>query len=160
MILIKIKRFTPELLASLGYWITPYVPDQYVIATPCIQEASKRGPKPVILDNADIPSTMRNRRLARAIDDILHGVCRLDMSGNTRPLNKRVLRALLSHLDTLTAQVIVDVLQISGRHAQRYLKACKIAQAMIRKVAANVSWNDDELLIEQMEIDRMTNEQI
>jgi len=65
------------------------------------------------------------------IDDILHGVCRLDLGGNSRPLSKVVLLNLFNQGDVLYLKDIQDVVGCGVRQAQRYLKALKIAERMI-----------------------------
>ena len=67
------------------------------------------------------------------VDDILHGVCRLDMGGNSRPLNKVKLYDLITLKDVLYLPDIERHLNVQLRQAQRWMKACKIAVRAIER---------------------------
>ena len=65
------------------------------------------------------------------IDDILHGVSRLDTGGNSRPLSKFMLFTLFNEGGVIYLKDIQEIVGCGVRQAQRYLKALKISERMI-----------------------------
>lgn len=138
------EELTAERLASLKRHITPYSPDRYFkpLDNP---DSNKKGRKPIVVDNLllslqvrklaydlsnlsdDVIVQGRYHVVKSLLDDVLHGVARLDLGGNTRPLRKSLLYKLLASLPVLSVATISDAVNVEERQAQRYLKACIIA---------------------------------
>jgi hypothetical protein len=115
-----------------------------------------KGRKPVVLDNADLVQlfdgvvfSMKECTLPTVFEDILYGVVRLDMNGNTRPLSTMVVYRLLSKLERLSTAIIGDALGIGDRQAQRYMQACGLVQFLIRREVVKFQLYNQELLEEQ-----------
>lgn len=66
-------------------------------------------------------------------DDILHGVSRLDLGGNSRPLSKVKIYELITLKDVLYLSDIENELSVGVRQAQKVFKACKLAIRAIEK---------------------------
>ena len=139
------EELTPERLASLKRHITPYSPDRYFKPVE-LPISNKKGRKPLVVDNLllslqvrklayDLSSLSddgvvqgRHHVVRSLLDNVLHGVARLDLGGNTRPLRKSLLYKLLASLPVLSVATISDAVGVGERQAQRYLKACVIAR--------------------------------
>lgn len=141
------REFTPELLKTLKKHIPRYKPDKYFVPNETsVCTDIKPGRKPTVVCNRDLvdyfnhsdyysykDSSCEELLLWEQFDNILHGVARLDLGGNERPLGKVTLYKLLSTLDELTKEAMMDAVGVKDRQARRYLSACIIAQTMIRK---------------------------
>lgn len=68
-----------------------------------------------------------NPKAVAAMDDILTGITLLDFGGNTRPLSKTRLFALLATLPTITSAAVQEVLECSEQHARRLAMALRTA---------------------------------
>lgn len=69
----------------------------------------------------------------RMVDDVLTGVSRLDMQGNTRDLSKYLLFNFLSCCQVINTAIIRDYLGIGVRQSQRLYKALVIANRAIHR---------------------------
>lgn len=53
------------------------------------------------------------------LEDIIVGVAGLDLSGNTRPLNKQMIAAMLCQIDPITSGAVEKWMNCGKRHAQK-----------------------------------------
>jgi hypothetical protein len=150
---LQCAEMTPQLLAKLKKRIPKWKPDaEWTYEIKPEPERSK-GRKPVVLDNADLVQlfdgvvwSMKECTLPPTFEDVFHGVVRLDMNGNTRPLSTTVVYRLLSKLDKLSTAIISDALGVGERQAQRYMQACGLIQLLIRREVVKRSLYNQELL--------------
>jgi len=78
-----------------------------------------------------------NLNIPQRVDDILHGVARLD-DGSERSLNKITIFELIVPCDYLTVPDIMNYCGTSERQAQKYFNACSIAiRAIEREIKLN-----------------------
>lgn len=70
------------------------------------------------------------------LDDIMSGAVALDLDGNTRPLNKKAMAALLQKLKVITAETVQEEMRCGLRHAQKVAKCLRIV------VALGLRWSD------------------
>ena len=61
------------------------------------------------------------------LDNIVVGVCNLDLGGNTRPLRLRTVYTILSTQPIITTAVVMEAHQCSERHAQKIAACLRIA---------------------------------
>lgn len=146
-------ELTPELLERLRKRIPRWKPDAEWSYTPKPEKERTRGRKPVSLDNSDMVQLfdgvvfgMKENTLPGVFEDVFHGVARLDMHGNTRPLSVTVLFRLLAKLDKLSSDTISDALGISERQARKYMQACGLIQLLIRREVVRRGLYNAELL--------------
>lgn len=78
-----------------------------------------------------------NLNIPQRVDDILHGVARLD-DGSERSLNKVTIFELIVPCDYLTVPDIINYCGISERQAQKYFNSCCIA---IRAIEMEIKLN-------------------
>lgn len=150
---LQAAELTPALLAKLGKHITRWKPDQWTTINVPEQKEHVKGRKPVVLHNADMVELFdgldyseKSNDVLSIFDDILHGVARLDMGGNTRPLRKKTIYVLLAKAERLSTDIIMEALNVQKRQAQRYMQACGIAQGMIRNEVVRRGMYNKELL--------------
>lgn len=67
------------------------------------------------------------------VDDILTGVAKLDLGGNTRDLSKYMLFNLISTMSVITVKGIEDKLGIKVRQAQKIFVSLKVINRMLEK---------------------------
>lgn len=67
------------------------------------------------------------------IDNIVVGVCNLDLGGNTRPLSTRILYTLLSQQRIISTAAIMDAQGYSRSHTQKVCACLRIASREIVK---------------------------
>jgi len=65
------------------------------------------------------------------LDDIITGVSRLDLGGNTRPLNTGVLYNFLSTASVINTTIIMDYCDVKERQAQKILLSLVVANRVI-----------------------------
>jgi hypothetical protein len=66
-------------------------------------------------------------RFAAELDDVLTGIVRLDLGGNARPIQKRVLFDMLRDLDEVNAHAVKEYAGYSERHSRRIAGLLRIA---------------------------------
>ena len=67
------------------------------------------------------------------LDNIITGVCNLDLGGNTRPLSTRIVFTLLTTQAIISTKLIMDVQGYSRSHAQKVCAALRIASREVVK---------------------------
>lgn len=67
------------------------------------------------------------------LDDIITGVCRLDLGGNTRPLSRGVIYNFISTSTIINTDIIMAACDVQMRQAQKILLSVGIAVRMIEK---------------------------
>lgn len=67
------------------------------------------------------------------IDDIVTGVCNLDLGGNTRPLSRNFIWTLVSNQPTIKTSLIMDATGKSRSHSQKLVAVVRIACRAIEK---------------------------
>jgi len=70
------------------------------------------------------------------VDDIIQGVARLDWQSTGKrsiPLNVSRLYAILQTLDEISTPLLMDMLAVEQRQAQKYFKAVKLIMFHIRR---------------------------
>lgn len=153
---LQARELTPELLAKLKRRIPRWKPDAEWTYEIGPDPERTKGRKPVVLCNADLVElfdgvvfSMKECTLPPVFEDILYGVVRLDMHGNTRPLSTNTVYRLLSKLDKLSTAIIGDALQVGDRQAQRYMQACGLIQMLIRREVIKHALYNAELVASQ-----------
>lgn len=148
-------ELTPELLASMKKHFKRWKPDRWWQPEQHDQKEHTKGRKPPMLNNHDLVMLFDGLHyyddssgVPSFVDDILHGVARLDMGGNTRPMSKATIYALLSKLDKLSTNAIASALGLGARQSQRYMTMCGIAQDMIRREVVKRGMYNSELVEE------------
>lgn len=142
-------------LHGLSKHIPRYRPDRHFIVNESVVHNTRQGK---IVDNATLVKYFDHADyddLPSKLDDILHGVARLEW-GNTRPLNKAVLYRLLCSLPILSKAAMIDALGVGDRQARRYLSACVVAMRMIEnEIDVDSTIDNDALLVARLEQERM-----
>jgi hypothetical protein len=72
------------------------------------------------------------------LDDIVTGAVQLDLGGNTRALNKKLMIEMLQRIDIITAEVVQEWMQGSLRHAQKIATCLRTIVMLAKRVAG--SW--------------------
>lgn len=97
--------------------------------------ANATGPKPVVLVNAIQPEMLDVLHAGEDnwplwVDDVLHGVARLDWNGNlrNRPLSTKNILKCFAYLEAIDVFSISHLLCVAKRQAQRYMAACQLVQ--------------------------------
>lgn len=67
------------------------------------------------------------------LDNIITGVCNLDLGGNTRPLSTAVVYTLLATQSLITTKLIAEAAQCSERHAQKICGCLRVAAREVEK---------------------------
>jgi hypothetical protein len=143
----EIPELTPEFLDSLKkHFRKRYRPadkeiirdyENRLINDMPEEQEPKPGRKVKTLNNVDIKERFNGIEYADMasmyprIDDILHGVCRLDTGNNTRPLSKTLIFNIMANAEEITIGLIMHVCDVKKSQAYNYLKACRIASRMI-----------------------------
>jgi hypothetical protein len=71
------------------------------------------------------------------IDDILTGVCNLDLGGNTKPLSISRMFHALAAIDTIGTRSVMDAYQCSESHARKLASALRIASRALHNEFSN-----------------------
>lgn len=79
------------------------------------------------------------------LDDILTGVARLDMGGNTRPLSLSVLYDFLSESGIINTTIISSYCGIGTRQAQKVMLSLTIANRMCEKELRRMGFTDENI---------------
>jgi hypothetical protein len=77
------------------------------------------------------------------LDDILVGVSRLDMGGNTRPLGTGVLYSFICSSNIINTSIIQDFCNVGVRQSQNIMAALVIANRMIEKELLRMGFEVD-----------------
>ena len=72
----------------------------------------------------------------RFLDNIIVGVCNLDLGGNTRPLPSGVVFTLLSTMETIYVKNVIEAHQCSESHARKITACLRIASREVQKCLA------------------------
>lgn len=67
------------------------------------------------------------------IEDVLTGVCHLDLGGNTRPLRRQLIWVLMAHQPTITTSVIMEATGKSLSHSKKIVGMVRIACRAVEK---------------------------
>lgn len=162
------KELNGELLGAMARHIPKYTPDAHFVDESNLVVKSV-GRKPKTLENSHLVSFFKGieygdlyeniNSFKSNIDDVLHGVCRLDAGsgshkrgyGESNNLSKRRLFTLLTKVELISATAVMSALTVKERQAQRYMLACSVAQKMLLKEIDNYGVFNDDMLIEKIE---------
>ena len=130
-IILKLKKRIPK-----------YRPDKFVIAS-CesafLAEDNTFGRPKNQINNKEVVDGLKGMDYGSSsqrfwwLDDILVGVCNLDMGGNTRGIHKGSLYAILSEAEIINTKVIQEIFDVGARQSQKIMLALRIAHRMILK---------------------------
>ena len=67
------------------------------------------------------------------IDDIVTGVCNLDLGGNTRPLSRNFIWTLISNQPVVKTSLVMEATGKSKSHSQKLVAVVRIACRAIEK---------------------------
>lgn len=67
------------------------------------------------------------------LDNIITGVCNLDLGGNTRPLSTRVVYTLLTTQAIISTKLIMEAHYVGERQAQKICACLRIASREVVK---------------------------
>lgn len=74
------------------------------------------------------------------LEDIVTGVCHLDLGGNTRPLSSKMVFTLLSTQNIISTVLVQDAHQCSASHARKICAVLRIASREFVKHSARGVW--------------------
>ena len=75
------------------------------------------------------------------IDDIITGVCNLDLGGNTRPLSRSFIWTLVSNQLVVKTSLIMEATGKSKSHSQKLVAVVRIACRVIEKEIKRIDSN-------------------
>jgi hypothetical protein len=73
-------------------------------------------------------------RFANEVDDIITGIARLDLGGNSRPIHKGLLFDMLRDLDEINVHTIREYAGFSERHSRRLAGLLRIAVIELNRI--------------------------
>lgn len=148
------SRMPIEKLIGMKSKIPKYRPDRTVLLK-CeqayLEEPLEEVGRPKRqLDNKFISSVLVGVDFSAArerfywLDDIIVGISRLGLGGNTRPLNKGMLYTFISTSSVINTTVISSFCEVGDRQAQKIMLSLCIAHRMIEKELKRMGYTLDD----------------